>query len=73
MLRTILLFLTDTNVRHLVGLACMAWTGVSREPDHHMYDELSSTLTYLLHYDVSRPVIVRTRDSLLYDDVRADL
>ncbi len=35
-LRTLFTFWTNTkNVRHLVGLACMAWTGVSREPDYY--------------------------------------
>ncbi len=29
-----LLFRSVTNIRHLVGLACTTWTGVSREPDY---------------------------------------
>ena len=56
MLRTLFTFQTNTkNVRHLVGLACTTWTGVSREPDYHVDDALYSTLTYLLHPDVPTP------------------
>src|SRR6266478_9446977 len=45
---TFLFFLSDTNVWHLVGLACTTWTGVSREPD--FYDALYSFMTNLSHY-----------------------
>ena len=72
------LFFTNADIRHLVGLACTTWTRVSREPDYYddlyyNYDTPRSTLTYLPHYDISRSVIARTRELLLYDDVRADL
>ena len=64
MLRTLFTFQTNMkNVRHLVGLACTTWTGVSREPDYYIDDTLYSTLTYLLtyllHYDVLRLVIAK--------------
>src|SRR6266436_3357689 len=32
---TVLFFLANTDVQHLVGLACTTWTGVSREPDYY--------------------------------------
>src|SRR6266478_5984131 len=67
-----------TNARHLVGLACTTWTGVSREPDSHddlyyNYDMPRSTMTYLPHHDVSRSVMARARELLLYNDVRTNL
>src|SRR6266403_4284811 len=42
---TVLFFLANTDVQHLVGLACTTWTGVSREPDY--YDD--STIP-MMHY-----------------------
>ncbi len=67
LLRTLLTFQTDTkNARHLVGLACMTWTGVSREPDYYIDDALYSTLMYLLHYDILRLVIAKGLETRYY-------
>ena len=59
MLRTIFTFSKlIRTIRHLVGLACTAWTGVSREPDYDCHTitmtRFDSTLTHLLHYDALR-------------------
>ncbi len=48
--------------RHLVGLACTTWTGVSSRTGplwrpYYTYDASRSTLTYLPHYDALWSVI----------------